>query len=250
MGAESQADFEYKTRKQLLMINDLKRYGIQALIVDEFSEITDVLKEIEKRFRKRTVFISGSAEEYGKMSRIEAQALIHNLSKEIISSGFRIVNGFGWGVGSAVINGALDAIYNRPDKYSEEQLIVKPFPQFKTGNKELPELWEEYRQRMQKFAGIAIFIFGNKLSGDNEIIPANGVQREFQIALENELIPIPIAATGFMAEEIYKKIAANPKEYYPNQEWIFPIIEEIAGDNMSNSDIIKKVIKLIKKINK
>lgn len=249
-GAETLADFEYKTRKQILMINDLKRYGIQALIIDEFSEITDVLKEIERRFRKRTIFISGSAEEYGEYSRNEAQTLIHNLSKEIISSGFRIVNGFGWGVGSAVINGALEAIYNRPDKYSEEQLIVKPFPQFKTGDKELPELWEEYRQRMQKFAGIAIFIFGNKLNSDNEIILADGVQREFQIALENELIPIPIAVTGYMAKEIYQTIASNPVNYYPNQEWIFSIIEELAKDNISDSDIVKKIIKLIKQINK
>jgi len=249
-GVETQADYEYKTRKQLLMINDLKRYGIQALIIEEFTEITDVLKEIENRFRKRTVFISGSAEEYGRFNRNNAQALVHNLSKEIISSGFRIVNGFGWGVGSAVINGALDAIYNRPDKYSEDQLIVKPFPQFKTGNKELPELWEEYRQRMQKFAGIAIFVFGNKLNSEKEIILANGVEREFQIAIENKLIPIPIATTGFMTEEIYKTIAKNPSEYYPNNEWVFPIVEELAADDISNSDIVNKIVKLIKKINK
>ena len=250
VGTESQADFDYKTRKQKLMTDDLKRYGIQALVIDEYSHITEILREIENRFRKRTIFISGSAEIYGKWNRLEAQTFIHNLSKEIISAEFRIVNGFGWGVGSAVINGALDAIYEKPDRYSEDQLIVKPFPQFKTGDKELNILWEEYRQRMIKFAGIAIFIFGNKLDKDNNNVLANGVEREFQIAIENGLIPLPISATGFVAEKIYNTILKNPDKFYPNQNWIIPIINEFSSDDLSGDEIIKKVIEIIKKINK
>jgi hypothetical protein len=249
-GVDNSADFEYQTRKQILMIGDLKRYGIQALEIEDYSQITEVLEEIELRFRKRTVFISGSAETYGKWDRSEAQTFIHNLSKGIITSGFRIVNGFGWGVGSAVINGSLDAIYSRPDKFSEEQLIIKPFPQFKTGKKELPALWEEYRQRMMKFAGIAIFIFGNKLDKDNNVVLANGVEREFHIALENGLIPIPIAATGFISEEIHQKIIINPQKYYPNNEWIIPIVSELSNDKINPNEIIEKVIKIIKTINK
>jgi len=231
------------------MIGDLKRYGIQALEIEDYSEITVILKEIEDRFRKRTVFISGSAEIYGKWDRNEAQAFIHKLSKEIISSGFRIVNGFGWGVGSAVINGALDAIYERPEKYSEDQLVIKPFPQFKTGQKELPTLWEEYRQRMIKFAGLAIFIFGNKLDKENNIILANGVEREFQIAIENGLIPIPISSTGYMAEKIFQDIIRDPKKYYSNYEWIIPIIKDLSTDSISPDEIIIKVIGIVKKIN-
>lgn len=250
IGTETQVDFEYKTRKQSLMIGDLKRYGIQALEVEEYNQITDILFEIENRFRKRTIFISGSAESYGKWNRLEAQTFIHNLSKEIVSSGFRIVNGFGWGVGSAVINGALDAIYDKPDKFSEEQLIVKPFPQFKTGQKELPELWEEYRQRMLKFAGIAIFIFGNKLDNKGDIILANGVEREFEIAIENGLIPIPIATTGFMANNILSIILATPEKYYPNHEWIIPIVQGLSSDKLTSEEIINQIIDLIKKINK
>lgn len=127
-GSETQADFDYNLRKQQLMIRELRRYGIQALLIDEYIQIREILEEIENRFRKRTIFISGSAEEYGGWSRPEAQEFIHKLSKNIVSLGYRVVNGFGWGVGSAVINGALDAVYERPDRHSEEQLIMKPFP--------------------------------------------------------------------------------------------------------------------------
>ncbi|NLV95633.1 MAG: hypothetical protein GX031_13955, partial [Candidatus Riflebacteria bacterium] len=159
-GKDDEEIFKYNLRKQELMINDLMRYKIKTILVEEYSDITEILKEIERRFRKKTIFISGSAEEYGAWNRNEAQSFIHSLSKNIVSAGFRIINGFGWGVGSAVINGALEAVYERPDRYSEDQLIMRPFPQFETGEKKLPALWEEYRQRMISLAGIAVFIFG------------------------------------------------------------------------------------------
>lgn len=247
---EDEELFKYNLRKQELMIGDLKRYKIQALLVDDYSEITDILQEIEFRFRKRTIFISGSAEHYGSWDRNDAQKFIHSLSKGIITSGFRVVNGFGWGIGSAVINGALEAIYERPDRYSEEQLIIRPFPQFETGNKKLPQLWEEYRQRMVSLAGVAIFIFGNKNSGTGEIISANGVEREFQIALQHGLMPIPLPTTEFMANELYRVIIQNPEKYYPGNEWIVPLLKDLDSTKLTQEELIEKVMIIINKINK
>jgi hypothetical protein len=249
-GKDDDEIFKYNVRKQELMINDLMRYKIKAILVEEYSDITEILKEIERRYRKKTVFISGSAEEYGAWNRNEAQSFIHSLSRNIVSAGFRIVNGFGWGVGSAVINGALEAVYERPDRYSEDQLIMRPFPQFETGEKKLPDLWEEYRQRMISLAGIAVFIFGNKNDGKGNIISANGVKREFEIAISQGLIPIPIAATGYITQEIYDEIFKAPEKFYEGMEWIIPIIKELASDKLSAEEIIKKVITIIQTINK
>lgn len=249
-GKDDEEIFKYNLRKQELMINDLMRYKIKAILVEEYSDITEILKEIERRYRKKTVFISGSAEEYGAWNRNEAQSFIHSLSRSIVSAGFRIVNGFGWGVGSAVINGALEAVYERPDRYSEDQLIMRPFPQFETGDKKLTDLWEEYRQRMILLAGIAVFIFGNKNDGKGNIISANGVKREFEIAISQGLIPIPIAATGYITQEIYDEILKAPEKFYEGMEWIIPIINELASDKLSAEEIIKRVIKIIQTINK
>jgi hypothetical protein len=250
-GSETKADFEYTTRKQELMIGELKRYGIQALLIDEYSQITEVLKEIENRFRMRTIFISGSAEEYGPWNRLEGQEFIHQLSKKIVSLGYRLVNGFGWGVGSAVINGALDAVYERSDKLSEDQLVMKPFPQFKTGDKDLPELWENYRQRMIKLAGIAIFIFGNKLDKDNKVVLANGVRREFEIAMENGLIPVPVPVTGYMAKELYDEISKDFKGCYSGNEEIVPLMEDISKLKPNEVDeIVNKIVQIIKGVSK
>lgn len=249
-GKDDDEIYKYNLRKQELMINDLMRYKIKAILVDEYSDITEILKEIERRYRKKTVFISGSAEEYGAWNRNEAQSFIHSLSRNIVSAGFRIVNGFGWGVGSAVINGALEAVYERPDRYSEDQLIMRPFPQFETGEKKLPDLWEEYRQRMISLAGIAVFIFGNKNDGKGNIISANGVKREFEIAISQGLIPIPIAATGYITQDIFDEILKAPEKYYDGMEWIIPVIKELASDKLLAEEMIKKVITIIQTINK
>lgn len=243
--------FSYKKRKQELMIDDLKNYGIMAILVDNYTDIPLVLKEIENRFKKRTIFISGSAEEYGSWERNEAQSFIHLLSKEIVSSNYRVVNGFGWGIGSAVINGALEAIYEKPNKYSEDQLIIKPFPQYETGDKKLPELWQEYRQRMISLAGIAIFIFGNKKDDvTGKIILAKGVKKEFDIAISQGVIPIPIAATGYMANEIYEEIMIDSTKYYTGIDEIIPIIKELSSGTLSSIEIIKKVKSILEIINK
>lgn len=250
-GNETEADYDYNVRRQVLMIGDLKRYGIQLLVIDEYSEIETILAEIENQFRKKTVFISGSAVEYGNWTNSEAQEFVHKLSKEIILEKYKIVNGFGWGVGSAVINGALDAIYNNRNNLSENQLILRPFPQFETGEQKLPELWTSYRQRMTKLAGIAIFLFGNKHNKNKEVILADGVIKEFEISLENGLVPIPVGLTGYASEEIYKIISDDFAKYYGNSEIIINKVKELAlNDELTSDEIINKVLEILKEVNK
>lgn len=239
----------YKRRRQQLRINDLKRYKIKALMIGNYEEIPSILAEIEARFKKRTVFISGSAEEYGRWNRTEAQALIHSLSKKLVQENLRIVNGFGWGVGSAVINGALEAVYDQPNKFSEAQLIMRPFPQFSTGGKSLPEMWQSYRERMISLTGIAIFVFGNKIDA-GVVVNAAGVRKEFEICLSQGVIPIPTPSTGFMAEELYRDVMADAAGIYKGIEWIIPELEEIATAGNDAALIINKIAAIVKRINK
>ena len=127
---------------------------------------------------------------------------------------------------------------------------MRPFPQFETGEKKLPDLWEEYRQRMISLAGIAVFIFGNKNDVKGNIISANGVKREFEIAISQGLIPIPIAATGYMTREIFDEILKAPENFYEGMDWIIPIIKELASDKLPAQEIIQRVIIIIQTINR
>ncbi|WP_338874900.1 SIR2 family protein [Spirosoma sp. SC4-14] len=244
----NEATLAYKLQKQKLFVDDLRRYQIKALLIDDYDDITEILREIETRFKKRTVFISGSAADYGRMDQQQAQGFIHNLSKALIKAGYRIVNGFGWGVGSAVINGALEAIYERPDKYTDDQLIMRPFPQFKTGAKELPELWTEYRQRMIAEAGVAVYVFGNKLQ-DGQLIDAPGVHEEFEIAKAQGVTAVPIGSTGFMTEQIYREVVSEySAALFQQHSDLAAMYSEIGDSDRSDAKTIQSVINIITKL--
>ncbi|MDF1629474.1 MAG: SIR2 family protein [Alcanivoracaceae bacterium] len=243
------ATLDYSTRKQELIINDLKRYGIKTLLVSEYAEITEILREIESRFKKRTIFISGSAEVYTPYEKQESIEFIHKLSRALIEGNYRVVNGFGWGVGSSVINGALEAIYSRPLKYSDSQLILRPFPQFKTGQKDLPVLWDEYRHRMISLSGISIFLFGNKRVDEN-IVNASGVIREFEISHSLGNICIPVASTGHAAQVIYEKIFPDINEYYQDADKAKRYLEKLCDSKISLDEKIQLIIDFIVDVTK
>lgn len=245
---DSDADYDYKVRKQHLFIGDLKRFNITTLLVEKYEQITDVLREIESIYKLKTVFISGSAHEYGAIDKDKAGLFIHELSKTLIVDEYKVVSGFGLGVGSAVINGALEEIYCHGRKTTDEQLILRPFPQNQTGTTPLPALWDAYRKDMIPLAGIAIFMFGNKLDGANVVL-ANGMRREFEIAFENGLRVVPIGATGYMAEELWKEVSVDIDKYYPGHTKEFDEnFAEIGNPALGPDELLASVIKLLGKI--
>ncbi|MEZ0542550.1 SIR2 family protein [Fibrella arboris] len=244
------AEHDYATRRQSLMISDLKRFQIQTVAVEEYSEITDILLEIEKRFKQNTVFISGSAADYTPYTEQESLEFVHSLSKDLIKQKYSVVNGFGLGIGSAVINGALEAIYSSPKKYNEDQLIMRPFPQVKTGSKDLPELWHEYRQRMISFAGISIFVFGNKIDrSSGNIVLADGVKKEFDIAISQGVLPIAVGVTGSVSHNLWEEVKNNFDTYYPSLRNIEPYYLSLGDPTKTLKDHIKTVLEIIKIIN-
>ena len=103
---------------------------------------------------------------------------------------------------------------------------------------------------MISLAGIGIFIFGNKKDKDGKLIEANGVKREFDIAVEKGLIPIPVGATGYVSKIISEEVLKDAEKYYLNHKEIIPVIEELADEKLEPDTIIEKIIKIIQIINK
>ncbi|GEM_PF-2273188 len=77
---ENQEDYRYAKIKQELKIEDLIRYGIHAIMIKEYSDITQILKDLEKKIRRKNVFISGAAHDYSPYTESQAKDLIHSLS--------------------------------------------------------------------------------------------------------------------------------------------------------------------------
>lgn len=212
---ETAADFDYRKRRQTYFLKDLDRVGVQALLVDDYSEITKILEAVERQYRQRSVFISGSAHEFGKWKPDEAAQFIEGLAEALIKRRLSIVTGFGLGVGSYVVSGAYRTIRSDPRSYAESQLIAKPFPSIHAAGAERRRLSRQYREELISTAGVAIFMFGNKREEDGSVTLSPGVQEEFDIAKEQGSIVLPIGATGYMAHRLWETVRADIRAYYP-----------------------------------
>ena len=120
------------------------------------------------------------------------------------------------GIGSTVINGALDFKLNSNYRNLDDLLILRPFPQIQSGTKTIPEIWTDYRNEMISKAGIAVFVFGNKKVGE-EVVNSNGMEEEFEICLNNNVIPIPIGATGYVSKSLWDKVTNDLQTYLKNK---------------------------------
>lgn len=197
---DTDEDYEYKKVRQELQIEDLNRYGIFTYLVNEYDEITEILSTLVDRFRRKTIFISGSAYSYSAYSQETGANFIHKLSFELSKNGYHIVNGYGKGVGEFVLNGVADYCLTHNSKINDF-LTLMPFPQNSSLGIDLDKLYKENREQMIENCGIAIFIFGNK---ETEPI-VHGVMDEFELCKKYGLVCLPIEHTDGAAKEIYNQ---------------------------------------------
>lgn len=217
---ESEQDFLYNTAKQDLRVKDLLRYGIQAVVLNSYAEITDILKRVEQGYLLKSVFISGAFERLSEpWEKKTVEQFAFGLAKHLVECNYRIVSGFGLGIGSSVINGALSEIMANKYKHIDEHLCLRPFPQNISDEEERRQLYQSYREDMISQAGIAIFLFGNK-EVDGNIVVSDGMINEFEIADELGKVIIPVGATGDAAKEIYDRIYNNINKYSYLSEYI------------------------------
>lgn len=236
---ESEQDFIYNVAKQDLRIKDLKRYGIQAILLDSYDEITNILKSVEKGYLFKNIFISGSLAEYESPWNEENVVLFtHNLAKELVKNNYQIISGFGLGIGSTIINGALEEIMQSKYKHVDEHLCLRPFPQVFSGTISRDQLWKKYREDMISQAGIAVFIFGNKKVAD-KIVIADGMLKEFDIAKQLGKVIIPVGSTGGAASQIFDQVNESASDY--------PYLEGYLNDLATVTDK-DKLVKLINEI--
>jgi len=210
-------EYEYSVIKQNLQIEDLGRYGIKIYLIDSYEEITEILRVILNKYKRKTIFISGSAEEYEKLGKEKAIEFIRKLSFKLAKNGYKVVNGYGLGIGTYIINGVTEYCYENCQIKVEDSLKLMPFPLSAKNNDKLRDTWEKYREEMISQCGIAIYMFGNKKK-DGKIIKADGVRKEYNIAKSNQLINIPLAFTGYITEDLYNENSNEIKNILEDKE--------------------------------
>lgn len=241
---DNHEDYVYHTIRQEYRIKDLKRYGIQALMIDDYSDITYVLELIQTKLKRRNIFISGAAHEYGRFEKTEAENLIYHFSFNLAEKSYKIISGFGLGIGSSVINGTLAYVYKKKRGHLDDYLIMRPFPQNISDAEERKQSWKSYREMMLKEAGIAVFFFGNKIVGGN-IIDSDGLLQEFEIAYNLGLKVIPIGCTGYVSRKLWEKVISDYENYFPDNHELKEAIVTLGKDDLKEDEIINNLIKAI-----
>ena len=170
------------------------------------------MHQVELLHKRHTVFVGGAADDYAPWDEAKALELCAEISATLIKSKYRIVNGLGLGIGSAIVEGALREIYRNQRTKLTDQLQIRPFPQSDDAKK----LWTRYREDMLDYSGVSIFLFGNKYV-DGQLVLSNGIQEEFDIAVAKGVIPIPLGFTGYMAEKLWLEVSANFSKYFPSK---------------------------------
>jgi hypothetical protein len=230
-------------------MDDLQNYGIQTLLVDSYSEITDLLRELNRRAVRKNVFVSGSADDFDPIGKDKLETFSRSLGAEIIRRDCNLISGIGLGIGGAITIGALEALYSTPAAQVEERTVLRPFPQVAPSSGTLDEIWERYRQDMISKAGFAVFLSGNKRDAAGTFAPADGVRREFEIAVQHGVYPIPVGATGHVAKELSAKVLADPEVYFrEHAPKVTDSLAVLADESAGESKWLKAIFQIIKVI--
>jgi|GEM_PF-1179971 len=187
--------------------------------------------------KRRTVFISGSAYEYGRFGD-SGKAFIRDLTKKLLRNNFKIISGYGLGIGSIVIESALDEVYNVKQECIHDHLHVYPFP----ASAHSDTIKECYRNDMIAQADVAIFVFGNKLE-DIAIREADGMIQEFQIAHSHGVLLIPVGASGYVSERLWADVIARFDEYFDSREK-FELYLALGAPNTRNDRLIDLILQI------
>lgn len=240
--------YDYAKTKQALQISDLKRYGIIGVLVDDYQDYTAVLQAIERRYRGFRVFISGSAATFDPWQENAALEFIEKLSTEIIHENFRIVSGFGQTVGSAVINGAILELDRHGSRALDDRLLLRPFPQYATKHEDLKKRWRQYREDIVPRAGMVLFLFGNKLDQEGNVVEADGMIEEFEIATTKGLTVIPVGSTGYISRTLFDKVNHDFDRYFGLNSGLKTKFQNLGKKNAESDDLIKNIIALLKAV--
>lgn len=243
--AASRAEFEYDRRRMELRIEDLKRFSIHTVLIDDYSEITNLLREISKVAHQRNVFVSGSACEYGVFGEQRLNELARKIGEDLIKRDYNLVSGFGRGLGEQVILGALSGVYGAKAGHDANRTLIRPFPRARnTSNQSTSNT--RHREDLISQSGSAIFICGNR-DYDGVTKPSLGVLEEFRIAKSLGRYPIPIGCTGFAAEIIWKEVLRDADSLFP-MKGVKSALKVLGNASKSEGELCDALFSILKRI--
>jgi hypothetical protein len=217
-------DYNYDNQRLKHHVADLRSYGIETILLDDYTHLYEVLSRIRNRVFQKHVFISGSyPSDLDVELKSKIQKCARTLSTHLISQNFKIYSGYGMNLGVDVVEGAHDgcAISRVPGnekevKWLNDHLLIYPFPysnDFGDNEKAREDYYAKWRKNIIEHTQITIVISGIKKSDDGKFDVADGVLKEVEISKKQGNLIIPIPFTGGAAKYIHDEMRQNGDEY-------------------------------------
>ncbi|MHC4042232.1 SIR2 family protein [Bradyrhizobium sp. 23AC] len=199
----SKAQYEARLTQHVLWADDLQRYGLRVVEIESYDEVPALLNDIERRVARKRVWVSGSWP-VGVEGTLRAEFIhqvAYGLGAALGRDEYTLVSGTGLLVGSATVSGFLSSLQRTATWDLNRRLIARPFPQPLLGQEPNLEQWDLLRRELGKLSGSIIFIGGQKVE-NGEVVDADGVLSEFEVAKTSGCFLLPIGATGGAAKRI------------------------------------------------
>ncbi len=211
---------------QKLRIREMRRYGIQTILIDDFSQILTCLKYIKKKLDQRRVFISGSITDSVSKDSDEAE-LIQFLARKLAENNFRIVSGFGQNIGNYLLIGACYGMNLNISKKLNNTIEIYPLVSVGDNTQEL-------REQLISNSGCIITLFGKETYAEDNLKKLNedGVYQEYRIAKDKGITLLPVGCTGKTSKWIWED--ANKQQVYQGTDL------ESSWQGLNNYDIKEK----------
>lgn len=242
---------ERVTAKTQYFFEDLrKRYNIKCLAVRK-EDIPSLISRLSLKVREKKVFISGAFDTVPEEINTFADSLSYELVQHLYENGFRIATGVGKRLGTFFTGYAHQYLAERNITNTSRYLSMRPFP-FHLALNEDAKI--RYRKIMQADCSAAIFMFGqSKSTADEGGYNATGhfsrgVYMEYELAKQSGLAIIPVGATGYEAEVIWKEVKNNINQYYYLSKKIDKLRNE--RDPAKLSELIISILRDIPKKNR
>lgn len=231
--------YEQDNNFQQLRIKEMRRYGIQTILVDDFKKILSCLEYVKERIEQKRVFISGSiTNESITNDRPEAE-FIRLLAQKLTENQYKIVTGFGQNIGNYLLIGA--CAQKSVNETRSLHRMIEIYPLVSGGSKTT-----ELRKELISGCGSIITLFGKKdyeLDND-ESIKYDGIFQELRIAQEYGKTLIPVGCTGFTSKYLWEYV--NSLDGYHFTENLEEYWKTINSSTISDKDrVISAIIELI-----
>ncbi len=229
-------------------IEDLKNYGVQTVVIERYDEVNELLGELNRLVKTRTIMISGAAEVFEPRGEAFVSDFCRLLARRLIHDGFDIVSGVGKGISGSIMIGAEEELARPGNGRLGQRLRLFPFPYWMPTGPERDSYYVANRREMTSQGGITVVICGNKLGpGASAIIDSPGVATEVELAQAAGQFVIPVGATGHAARRIWERALADPTSWIPGVD-VTAELEKLGDESLDAEQLVDAVICIIDKI--